>query len=541
MSVKRWAKILLAVAVLFVLAIVSIRIFVHANTFRPAIEKQLSASLGRHVKLGDLTLSVLSGSLVAKDLIVADDPNFSAEPFLTAKEFRIGVSLKPLILAHEVNLRSFQIESPQINLIRATNGTWNFSSIGRVAMSKAHAAGEAASGTSKVAAPELPDLSVGRILIEDAHLVVASLPAQGAPTVYEHVNMTARDFSLSSKFPLQLNASLPTDGSIKVSGQVGPINREGAAKSSADVQISVKRLDPVAAGFLDPNAGLSLLADLEIHAVSDGETLTASGTMQMQNLKLRKGGTATSHPLDFAYSGAQSLEGSGGQIEDVAIQVGNAEIHTNGTYQFATLGTEGPLLKLKLVGQGVPIDELQPLMRAAAIRLPNGSTLKGGTLSMNLVVTGRPESLVISGPIGLDNTRLVGFDIGSKVHGIAALGGIKTGDTTDFEKLRATVHVANSGVVASNIDAVIPAMGELTGSGTVSPADELDFNLMVKVTSAKGMGKVGVGIVTTLNGSGGLVPVRVTGTSEDPNITADVGNMFTKKTKSITSIFGKKN
>jgi hypothetical protein len=55
------------------------------------------------------------------------------------------------------------------------------------------------------------------------------------------------------------------------------------------------------------------------------------------------------------------------------------------------------------------------------------------------------------------------------------------------------------------------------------------------------MGKVGVGIVTTLNGSGGSVPVRVTGTSEDPNITADVGNIFTKKTKSITSIFGKKN
>ena len=168
----------------------------------------------------------------------------------------MGVSLKPLILAHEVNLRSFQIESPQINVIRATNGTWNFSSIGRVAVSKARAAGEADSGTSKVATPELPDLSVGRILIEDARVVVASLPAQGAPTVYQHVNVTARDFSLSSKFPLQLSASLPTDGSINVSGQVGPINRGDAAKSSADVQISVKRLDPVAAGFLDPTAGL---------------------------------------------------------------------------------------------------------------------------------------------------------------------------------------------------------------------------------------------------------------------------------------------
>jgi len=277
-----------------------------------------------------------------------------------------------------------------------------------------------------------------------------------------------------------------------------------------------------------------------MHAVSDGEKLTASGTMQIQNLKLRKGGVASPKALDVAYSVTQGLEGNSGRIEDIAVKVGNAEIRANGTYQFAPPSAEGPLLKLKLAGQSLPIDGLQPLMNAAAIRLPNGSTLKGGTLSMNLAVTGPPKSLVIGGSIALDNTRLVGFDLGSKVHGIAALGGIKTGDTTNFEKLRATVHVTDAGVVANDIEAVIPEMGEATGNGTISPANELDFKLMVKVTSAKGISKVGVGVLTTFNGSGGLVPVHVTGTSEDPNITADVGGMVGKKTKSITSIFGKK-
>ena len=76
---KRWAKVLLVIAGLFVLAIVSIRLFVHANTFRPAIEKQLSATLGRNVKLGDLSLSVFSGRLVAKDLIIGDDPKLQHE------------------------------------------------------------------------------------------------------------------------------------------------------------------------------------------------------------------------------------------------------------------------------------------------------------------------------------------------------------------------------------------------------------------------------------------------------------------------------
>jgi len=538
--VKRWAKVLLVIAGLFVLAIVSIRLFVHANTFRPAIEKELSAALGRNVKLGDLRLAVLSGSLVAEDLIISDDPNFSAKPFLTAKEFRIGVSMKPLILAHELHLRSFQIESPQINIIRASNGAWNFSSIGRLASSKAGAAGDATAGTSKEAAPALADLSVSDVLVEDARVVLASLPAQEPPSVYEHVRMTAHDFSLTSKFPLEVSANLPADGLVGVTGQFGPINREDTAKSPADVRISVKHLDPVAAGFLDSSVGVSLVADVDMHAVSDGEKLTASGTMQIQNLKLRKGGVASPKALDVAYSVTQGLEGNSGRIEDIAVKVGNAEIRANGTYQFAPPTAEGPLLKLKLAGQSLPIDGLQPLMNAAAIRLPNGSTLKGGTLSMNLAVTGPPKSLVIGGSIALDNTRLVGFDLGSKVHGIAALGGIKTGDTTNFEKLRATVHVTDAGVVANDIEAVIPEMGEATGNGTISPANELDFKLMVKVTSAKGISKVGVGVLTTFNGSGGLVPVHVTGTSEDPNITADVGGMVGKKTKSITSIFGKK-
>jgi AsmA protein len=108
--------------------------------------------------------------------------------------------------------------------------------------------------------------------------------------------------------------------------------------------------------------------------------------------------------------------------------------------------------------------------------------------------------------------------------------------------LRVNLQITNAGVVLRKIEAVIPAMGELTGSGTVSPADQLDFNLVMTGTSATGIGKVGVGLLTKLNGSGGSsgVPLRVTGTPDEPYITADVGGIVGKKTKSITSFFGKK-
>jgi AsmA protein len=547
--VKRWAKILLAVAGLIVLLIAAIPLFVNANTLRPAIERQLTTALGRDVKFGDLSLSVVSRSLVAKDLSVADDPGFSAAPFLTAKELRIGVSLRPLIFEHRVNLRNFQIESPQIALIRAANGTWNFSSLGhRTAAHTSAASGAVASSeTSKGAALALSDLSVGSITVEDGRVTIASLTAHEQPSGYEQVNLSARDFSFASRFPFELSASLPAGGTIGATGHLGPIDRTDAATSPVDAQVSVRAIDPVAAGFLDPDAGVSLLAHSDVHAVSDGQTLTTNGTAHIERLKLRKDAAPAAKPIDLAFSAAHRLKDNTGQIQDATIQVGDAAIHLSGTYQPFTAGApddEDPLLNLKLVGESLPIDELQPLMNAAGVRLPNGSVLKGGTLSMNLGITGQTKSLIITGPIALDNTRLVGFDIGTKIHGIAALSGVKTGETTEFEKLRVYVRITNGGVVASKIDAVIPAMGELTGSGTVSPGNQLDFNLVAKVASANGIGKLGVGFLAILNGgSSGKrsgVPLRVTGTPDEPYITADVGGIVQKKAKSIASVFGGK-
>ncbi len=201
------------------------------------------------------------------------------------------------------------------------------------------------------------------------------------------------------------------------------------------------------------------------------------------------------------------------------------------------------MLNLKLSGQNLPIDELQSLMTAAAVRLPNGSKLKGGVVSMNLAVTGPAKSLVITGPIAVDNTRLVGFDVSSKIHGIAALSGVKAGDTTEIEKLRVNVRVTNGGIVANDIYSVMPAVGELNGSGTISAANQLDFNLVAKVTSASGLGKVGVSLFSALNGGSGKksgVPLRITGTPDEPYIVADVGGVFQKTTNPITSLFGKK-
>jgi AsmA protein len=199
------------------------------------------------------------------------------------------------------------------------------------------------------------------------------------------------------------------------------------------------------------------------------------------------------------------------------------------------MDAKAAVVNLKITGQNLPIDDLQMLMAATAFRLPNGSLLKGGTVSIDLTVTGQEKSLVIAGPITAYNTRLVGFDIGSKIHGIAALGGLKTGDTTQFNKLHMNVRITNAGAAVDKIDAVVVAVGEISGSGSVLANDQLNFKLVVIGVKAKGIGKVGVGLLTVLNGqSHSAVPMRVTGTPEDPFITADFSNVQ-RVTKSLFS------
>jgi AsmA protein len=71
------------------------------------------------------------------------------------------------------------------------------------------------------------------------------------------------------------------------------------------------------------------------------------------------------------------------------------------------------------------------------------------------------------------------------------------------------VRIANAIVVVDKIDALIPAVGELTGSGTVSSADERDFKLAAKIASAQGIGKAGAGLLTKLNSSGETSKTRL--------------------------------
>ena len=60
----------------------------------------------------------------------------------------------------------------------------------------------------------------------------------------------------------------------------------------------------------------------------------------------------------------------------------------------------------------MPMDELVSFLPAVDVTLPNGSSIKGGTMTVQMTSTGYLNNLTTKGSISVDGTSLQNFDLG---------------------------------------------------------------------------------------------------------------------------------
>jgi AsmA protein len=690
-----------SIVALVLLIVISIPLFLNADTFRTRIESALTTSLGRKVTLGKLDLSVFSGSLVAENATLADDPAFSTQPFLQATKVKIGIEVLPLILSREIHITGFDIDSPKITLLRAANGTWNYSTIGSAQQN---------ASANKDSSSLIPNLTVGHVAITNGQLTVGVAPAPGAPATprrtYDQLNLGAKDFSFQKAFPFTVSAHLPGDGTVSLSGSAGPINSRDASLTPFSAHLEAKHIDPLAAGFVDtsagvsgtidaidvqatwngqqlhvanfvvdtpkltlvrdnkptaavtpppapdsnnmlstfsadhlqikngtiaiaspgqakpalyqqlnaeltnvsptasspfklsaqipgggslsgdgtagpinqanatatpvnahiaithldlassgivaPEDGISGIANVDIKALSDGKTLNANVSTNVQGLRIAKNGSPSTKPVDVQLTVSQNLQSLTGQLQKAVITIGRAVVNIAGTYQ-----PSGPTtaLNLKVSSDAASIDELEAFLPSVGVHLPTGSRLQGGTLTTSLNVTGTTTAPVISGPVRVNNTSLAGFDLGSKLGPLSSLAGIKSGSGTAIQSLSANVNINGGNVRTDNVSLIVPSLGSATGAGTISAAGALNYNVILKLTGLLGAvgGKAGGatgagGIAGQLMGmipggaaggvAGGVigniagsalrngVPVAIGGTTSNPTFTPNMNGVL---------------
>jgi len=106
----------------------------------------------------------------------------------------------------------------------------------------------------------------------------------------------------------------------------------------------------------------------------------------------------------------------------------------------------------------MPVPQLANMLPVFGVVLPAGSSFQGGTANAKLSFAGPVEALVTNGTLGVSNTHLTGFDLGSKMSTIQKLAGSKAGRDTDIQTLAATVHMAPDGSTIEDIKFVALAM-----------------------------------------------------------------------------------
>jgi AsmA protein len=518
----RALKIVGIVIAVILVILIALPFLINVNSFRPRLESELTTALDRQVKVGNLSLSILGGSVSAEDLSIADDPAFSKDPFIRAKALNVGVEVMPLIFSKTLHVTDLTLDTPQISLLRSASGTWNFSSIGGNAGSKP------AAPASKSADSSTAGLSVKKLNVKDGSVSVNRAASSIKPHVYDKVNITVSDFSFTSQFPFTLTAGLPGGGDLKLDGKAGPINPTDASLTPLEAKINVNRLDLGASGFVDPASGIAGLADFDGTLGSDGRELRSSGTVKADKLKLSPKGSPAGRSVNVKYAVQHDMAKESGALTQGDVSIGKALAQLTGTYQMQGAST---ILNMKLNAQGMPVDDLEPMLPALGVVLPSGSSLKGGTLSTTLTITGPAEKLIITGPIRLADTKLAGFNLGSKLSAISKLtGGTQTGSDTSIQNLSMDARVAPEGIRTDNVSLVVPALGNISGNGTVSPAGALNYKMSASLSGGAGGAISGLTQLTSIGGGGGSkgggIPFFIQGTTSDPKFMPDVQGML---------------
>jgi AsmA protein len=286
------------------------------------------------------------------------------------------------------------------------------------------------------------------------------------------------------------------------------------------------QLDLAGSGANDVAPTIAGLVSLSGSGDSDGTNMHIKAKLKAEKLKLASKGTPATRPVELDFSVQHNLRKHSGVLHQGDIHIGTATAHLTGTYSEQG---DSVVLNMKLSGPDMPVQELEALLPALGVVLPAGASLRGGNASANLSMQGPADRLVTNGSLAVNNTRLVGFDLPKKMASIETLAGMKGGPDTDIQTLSASVRSAPEGISAQEIKLIVPAMGDLSGGGTISPANTLDFKMSAIIHTSGLMAVIG----------NKPIPFTVEGTCSDPIFRPDMKAVVKEEIKGIQNDIGK--
>jgi uncharacterized protein involved in outer membrane biogenesis len=417
----------IGIGIFIVLVIVALFVFAatfDVNKYHGTIQSELERRLARPVALGNMHLSLLPPSFKVENPAIGDDSRFSADtPFVKAQELDVSVKLLPL-LHKQVEVNSLSLQRPSVNLIKNASGVWNFASVGHPeGQTQPSQTAETPSKQPPSATPPKTSpptgseqqFSLGELNIRDGQISVLDQQKSKTPSIYDHIDVTLKNFSPDKPFTVDASVHMAGAGSqeARLQGRGGPINNGNPAATPFRGTLTLKQISiGDVSKFLNSPAlnGTDGTISGETKINSDSGKLTAQGETQIQNAKVR--GMELGFPVAAQYDLTDDLGADLLTIRNFIMKLGSTPLEMTGTINSKPTST---VLDLNVKANSVSIAEVTKMAAASGMALSQGTNATGN-VNANIQVRGPADKPALNGTVVGSNLQLSGKDIAQPVQ-----------------------------------------------------------------------------------------------------------------------------
>jgi AsmA protein len=418
-------RLLIGIGIFLAVVVVALLIFAatfNVNKYHDKIQSELEQHLGRTTTLGDMHLSIFPPRFRVENPSIADDPHFSTgTPFVKAQELDVSVKLLPL-LHKQVEIDTLTLQRPSVNLIKNAAGVWNFASLGHPSENTQQASptpAQTPSGENKAPGAQQPSsqqqFSLGELTISDGQVSILDQQNSNVASVYDHIDVTLKDFSPDTPFTVDASVRMAGGGSqeARLQGKGGPIVNGQPMATPFQGTLSLKQVSiGDVSKFLNSPALSGTDGTITGDTKIDNQSgkLTAQGETQVQNAKIR--GTELGFPVVAQYDLTDELTSDLLTIRNFVVKLGSTPIDINGTVNSKNTPA---VLDLKVKANNVSVAEAAKLAATSGMGLSLG-TNASGNVNADIRATGPANKPALNGTITASNLQLSGKDIAQPVQ-----------------------------------------------------------------------------------------------------------------------------
>ncbi len=414
-------KLAIAVVAVIVMSIVIIAILalpyvLDVNKYRGQVQSELQKRLNRPVQLGQMSLGVFPIRVQIANVVIGDDPSFhDTMPFAQVDELDLSVKLFPL-LGGNVEIDSLNAKHPKIELIRNAQGVWNFSTAANApAPPSAPAAAQPQQPAKPTRAQPAPStesggVTLGELKITDGQIAVTDMQKHQSRAVYDHIDVSLKNYAPGQPFSLDLTAHLPGTARrrFQLTGDGGPINDADVAGTPFKGTLKLDQVSLSAAQkFL--NAAALEGTDAVISGSTDlsnaSGKMTAAGSLKLNDAVVH--GVKVGYPIGADFDLTDNLTSDVIQIRKCALKLGSTPLAINGTLNTHPATS---IVDVNVSAQNASIEEAARLAAAFGVAFSADAKI-AGQLTANVHAQGPTDHLALNGTINGRNLEMTGAQI----------------------------------------------------------------------------------------------------------------------------------